>query len=410
MRSVWVVARWELRRTVARRGFLIATAAMPVLLLVGVLLLTLLGDRIGDSIAGAFDESGDAKADRYAVIDHSGLLTDLPASGQLVAFADVSAARADVAAGRLRGYFVVPADYIESGRVTLVTAEFGTFGLDDDAEPTISRALQAALLGSRLTPQEAARVVAPVRLQALDLAGESEPSVGSTVIGFVVPYAMALLFVIAIFVSSGYLLQGVGEEKESRVIEVVLSSVTPDELLIGKVLGQGIAGLSQILVWVISGLIVLPILLGQIDDPGEVNISVAVLPIGIAYFVLGYFLMASVYAAFGAVAPTSREGQQIAGWSAIIVVVPLMLNQLIIIDPDGALAVVLSLIPFTAPATGLLRMAAGSSDALTIGISLALLAISVPVMLWVSTRIFRVGLLVYGRRLRLRDIVVAMRG
>ena len=210
--------------------------------------------------------------------------------------------------------------------------------------------------------------------------------------------------------SSGYLLQGVGEEKESRVIEVVLSSVTPDELLIGKVLGQGIAGLSQIFIWVISVLIVLPILLGQIDDPGEVNISVAVLPIGIAYFVLGYFLMASVYAAFGAVAPTSREGQQIAGWSAIIVVVPLMLNQLIIIDPDGALAVVLSLIPFTAPATGLLRLAAGSSDALTIGISLALLAISVPVMLWVSTRIFRVGLLVYGRRLRLRDIVVAMRG
>jgi len=406
--SLLAVARWELHRTIGRRGFVIATAAVPVVLLVGVIIVTVLGERIGAAAASA---GAPDLATKRGVVDLAGVTTGTPPPANLPASASEIEARRAVEAGRLEGYFVIPPEYLVSGRIRYVTSDPGVFGTKLEAAQTaIAAHLVGRLLGARVDVLTAARVRSPVALVAEDLAGEPVVRGAGEVVAFFVPYLIAVLFLVSVFVSSGYLLEGVSEEKESRVIEIVLGAITPDHLLVGKLVGQAAAGLLQVGIWVLGGLALLPLLLRQLGDLGEVALSPAIVPLSVLVFLLGFLLLAGVYASAAAMSTSSREGQQLAAWLAVVVAVPFMFSTAIIYQPDGGLAVAFTFVPFMAPPAVLLRLAAGSQDWLTISVGLAILAASIPVMLWVSTRIFRIGLLVYGKRLSLRAVWAGLRG
>lgn len=409
MRNAAVVASWELRRTIGRKGFLISTAALPVLLAITVLVFVIFGDRIGGAVAEA---STSGPADGYGLIDHAGVLAgrDLPPG--FSRFADEAAAREALSRGDVDGYFVVDAGYMASGDVQFVADDFGTFGeREGDARGTIRSVLLEALLEAHVAPEIAPRIQQPVTLRAANVDGSPPRGVGAgMVFDSVVPYVAAVLFMVVVFTSAGYLLEGVSEEKETRVIELVLSSVTPDQLLLGKVAGQALAGLTQLLAWVLPALALVPVLLAQFDDLGDLTFNLAVLPLALAYLLFGYLLFAAFYATVGSLTTTFKESQQLAAYLILPSIVPFMLSAFIQGDPDGMLAVVLSWIPITAPIAGLMRVAAGSQDTLSLAISVGILAVCVPLALWISTRVFRIGLLVYGRRLRLSDIVRAVRG
>ncbi|MCY4112851.1 MAG: ABC transporter permease [Chloroflexi bacterium] len=409
MRNAAVVAAWELRRTVGRKGFLISTATVPVLLLITVLVFVIFGDRIG---AAAAEATTSEPADGYGLIDQAGVLEGRELAPGLERFADEAAARAALSQGAVDGYFVVGEDYMASGDVRFVAEEFGTFGeREGDARRAIRSVLLDALLEVHVAPEIAPRIQQPVALRASNVDGSPPRGFGAGVIfDSVVPYVAAILFMIVVFTSAGYLLEGVSEEKETRVIEVVLSSVTPDQLLLGKVAGQALAGLTQLLAWVLPALVLVPVLLAQFDDLGDLTFNLAVLPLALAYLLLGYLLFAAFYATVGSMTTTFKESQQLAAYLILPSIVPFMLSAFIQGDPDGTLAVVLSWIPITAPVGGLLRVAAGSHDTLSLAISVGILAACVPIGLWISTRVFRIGLLVYGRRLRLGDILRAVRG
>lgn len=409
MRNAAVVAAWELRRTVGRKGFLISTATVPVLLLIAVLVFVIFGDRIG---AAAAEATTSDPVDGYGLIDDAGVLEgrDLPSG--FTHFADEPAAREALSRESVDGYFVIGADYMASGDVRYVAEEFGTFGeREGDARRAIRTVLLEALLEAHVAPGIAPRIQQPVALHAETADGSPPQGFGAGMIfNSVVPYVAAILFMIVVFTSAGYLLEGVSEEKETRVIEVVLSSVTPDQLLLGKVAGQAIAGLTQLLAWVLPALVLVPVLLAQFDDLGDLTFNLAVLPLALAYLLLGYLLFAAFYATVGSMTTTFKESQQLAAYLILPSIVPFMLSAFIQGDPDGTLAVVLSWIPITAPVGGLLRVAAGSQDTLSLAISVGILAACVPFALWISTRVFRIGLLIYGRRLRLGDIFRAVRG
>ncbi len=409
MRNAAVVARWELRRTIGRKAFLISTATMPVLLAIAVLVVVVFGDCIGGTVEEA---SASDTGDAYGLIDRAGALDgrDLPPG--FTRFADEAAARAALAQDAIAGYFVLAADYEQSGAVRFVADDFGAFGeREGEARDLIRSVLLDALLQEHVAPEIAARIRQPVVLHAETVDG-SPPrgTAADSTIDAALPYAMAMLYLIIIFTSAGYLLEGVSEEKETRVIEIVLSSVTPDQLLLGKLAGQAMTGLVQALVWVATVLALVPLLLARFDLLGEVTFNLAVLPLAIAYLLLGYLLVAAFYATVGSMTTSFKEGQQLAAYVVLPSVVPFMLASLIQGDPDGLLAVVLSWVPVTAPIAGLMRVAAGSQDVLSIAISVVILAVCVLLALWTSTRVFRIGLLVYGRRLRLSDIVRALRG
>ncbi len=409
MRNATVVAAWELRRTIGRKGFLISTAALPVLLVITVLVFVIFGDRIGGAVAEASTSDSD---DRYGLIDHAGVLAgrDLPPG--FSRFADEATMRAALSRGDIDGYFVVDAGYMASGDVRFVADEFGTFGEREvDARRAIRSVLLDALLAAHVAPEIAPRIQQPVALRAESEDGSPPPGFGAGMIfDLGLPYVAAVLFMVVVFTSAGYLLEGVSEEKETRVIELVLSSVTPDQLLLGKVAGQALAGLTQLLTWVLPALALVPVLLAQFDDLGDLTFNLGVLPLALAYLLLGYLLFAAFYATVGSLTTSFKESQQLAAYLILPSVVPFMLSAFIQGDPDGTVAVVLSWIPITAPVAGLLRVAAGSQDTLSLAISVGILAACVPFALWISTRVFRIGLLVYGRRLRLSDILRAVRG
>jgi len=409
MRNAAVVAAWELRRTVGRKGFLISTATVPVLLLIAVLVFVIFGDRIG---AAAAEATTSDPVDGYGLIDDAAVLAGRELPPGFTRFAEEAAARAALSQGSIDGYFDVGADYMASGDVRFVADEFGTFGeREGDARRAIRSVLLEALLEAHVAPDIAPRIQQPVALRAENVDGSPPQGFGAGMIfNSVVPYVAAIPFMIVVFTSAGYLLEGVSEEKETRVIEVVLSSVTPDQLLLGKVAGQALAGLTQLLAWVLPALVLVPVLLAQFDDLGDLTFNLAVLPLAVAYLLLGYLLFAAFYATVGSMTTTFKESQQLAAYLILPSIIPFMLSAFIQGDPDGTLAVVLSWIPITAPVGGLLRVAAGSQDTLSLAISVGILAACVPFALWISTRVFRIGLLIYGRRLRLGDIVRAVRG
>ncbi len=171
---------------------------------------------------------------------------------------------------------------------------------------------------------------------------------------FLLPFAFTLLFVMSIFITSGYLLQSVTEEKENRVVEILLSSVPSLPLMAGKILGLGAAGLTQVAIWIAASLLFVPIIGGQVGGLGDLHVSPFVLVLGVVYFVLGYLCYGAIFTAVGAVAPGNREAQQYSGFFGFVAVIPLIFSSVFLSDIDSPIVWVLALFPLTAPATMLM--------------------------------------------------------
>jgi ABC-2 type transport system permease protein len=277
---------------------------------------------------------------------------------------------------------------------------------------TLDAFLVRGLLEGQVDERLLERAAAPSNLDRVTLDEQGEPtgpgSIGGAIAGFLIPYFLSIFLIISIFTASSYLLRSVGEEKESRVIEVVLSSVSATELLTGKVLGLGALGLTQVLVWVLSS-VVFTGGLGAVVAGAAAALNPRVLVLGVAYFVLGYLLYGTLMAAAGALGTNMRESQQMAGLFTFFAAVPFMFNTFIIANPNSSMARALSIFPLTAPTAMMLRLPFGTVPALDIALSLGLLALSIPLVLWAGAKVFRMGLLLYGKRPGLRQIARALR-
>ena len=214
----------------------------------------------------------------------------------------------------------------------------------------------------------------------------------------------------SIITGGQYLLQGVSEEKESRILESLLCSVTPDELMLGKLLGLGGAGLTLVGVWVVAGLMASAGLLSVLN----VSLPPALLLAAFAYFLLGYLFYASIMTGIGAMTSNLREAAQLSTVLTLLNFVPFWMLVKILNSPNSGLAVGLSLFPPSAATTMMLRMSAASVSgahipAWEIATSLGLLALSAIAALAIGSRMFRLGMLLYGKSPNLPEIVRILR-
>ena len=222
---------------------------------------------------------------------------------------------------------------------------------------------------------------------------------------YIVPLLFAILFMISIFFASGFLFQSVTEEKENRIIEVLLSSVSSTQLLTGKILGLGIAGLIQIVVWLLTVVIFSLVAPSIIPSLGGLHISPLFIVWGIVYFILGYLLFASLNAMVGSIGSTAKEGQ---AWSTIFVLpalLPYYLSYFITSQPEGILSRVCTLFPLTSPMTVIMRIAGGVISWWELVLSLVILVASILFAIWLAGKVFRIFLLMYGKRPALGEIV-----
>jgi ABC-2 type transport system permease protein len=200
------------------------------------------------------------------------------------------------------------------------------------------------------------------------------------------------------------LLQSVVEEKEDRVIEIIATTVSPTQLMAGKIIGLTSVGLTQVSIWI--GLAALAVLafIRRLPFLASLQLPWAVLALGLLYFLLGYLLIAACYAAAGAIVTTSQEAQTLVTPISMLGIAPLMLVNVILTQPNGTLALIFSLIPFSAPMTMLLRLPVADVPSWQVAASLLTLALAAFGAVLLAARALRISMTHSGRRLGLRDL------
>jgi len=277
-------------------------------------------------------------------------------------------------------------------------------------DEALAAVLRSALLaGSGVSGDVAQRIVVPVQVTAVAIDGAATSELGA-VASFLVPFGFTLLFVMSIFITSGYLLQSVTEEKENRVVEILLSSVPSLPLMAGKVVGLGAAGLTQVAIWVAATLLAIPLIAAQVGGLGDVSLDPTVILLALLYFVLGYLAYGAIFAAIGAIAPGNREAQQYSGFFGFMAVIPLIFSSAFLGgDVSSPLVWALALFPITTPATMLLVLAVSATIPVPMVVaSLATLGVFVVLATIASARVFRATLLLYGVRPSVGRIVGAI--
>jgi ABC-2 type transport system permease protein len=256
--------------------------------------------------------------------------------------------------------------------------------------------------------ERAARPLAQSDLYTLNREGKFElKDDRSELLDFLMPFAFGLLLGLTIVIGGQYLLQGVNEEKESRILESMLCTVIPEELLAGKLIGLGSAGLTLVVSWLVIGAVAA----GPAAAAIQASVRPSLLIVMIAYFMLGYLFYGSLMTGIGAIASNMREAQQFSVWFTFMLFVPFYLLPTLIGNPNSPLALTLSLLPPTAPVSSMLRLAAPGSSVpgWQVAASLGILAVAALIVLWVSARVFRVGMLLYGKTPTLPEIVRLVR-
>ncbi|MBZ0299615.1 MAG: ABC transporter permease [Anaerolineae bacterium] len=402
---IWKVFRYELGRNLRRKGYLFTTLGIPLLALLLPLAyqaLTSLDVNLG---LDAVFQSGDRTAQAAGYVDETGLFTD---PGALIRYPDEAAARRAMQAHEVATYYIIPADYVATGDVIQVMPTFSLAAIDDEA----IREVILNTLAQNVQPQVVQRLEDPARFTDIKLNQGGAQQAGSFDSSFLLVYVFTLSLLLSVFMTNGYLMQGVIEEKESRVIEILMSTLRPTQLLVGKILAFGTMGLIQMLAWVGGILVLLRLanVLDVISSLAVITVPLDVLPLVLVYFVLAYLFFASAYGILGALSVSMREGPQFAAVFTLPAVIPLWFIALFIENPNAPLAVALSLIPVTAPLAMIERLLMTSVPGWQIALSLVLMVLLIVGMLWLAGRLFRVTTLLSGQLPKLRDLPRLMRG
>mgnify|MGYP001812795394 CR=1 FL=1 len=401
-----LVARREYLRTVRRRGYIFGTLLLPIGIAV------LMGISIFFSTSG-FDTEGEASG-TIVVVNRSDVAIEPFETGlaslRLVTEAE---AAAQLEAGEIDGYYLIPETFSEDATLTRIEAggfDISSLEAGEANEGLLRYVIRATQLeAAGLSPEETARILQGMTINVVTVEGE-EVSGADIAAGIALPMVFVAIFMISIFMTSGYLLQSVTEEKENRVVEIVLSSIPATPLMAGKILGLGGAGLTQVAIWVISALVAVPLLSSQIPDLGPISIDPTMLGLSLLYFVLGYLAYGAIFAAIGAIAPGNREAQQYSGFLGFAAAVPFIVFSVFLTDLTSPVVYALCLFPLTTPTAMLIVL--GVSDGIPwtlVGASLTSLTLFAALATWASARIFRATVLLYGVRPSLQQLIGAIR-
>jgi ABC-2 type transport system permease protein len=295
-------------------------------------------------------------------------------------------------------YLVIPKDYVKTGEVLTESAR-ATGPFAGQSLPPFRSTLVRGLLKDRVEREIVDRVLDPVNVRRV-ATGPGKPKRSGPLADmgrFLVPYGFTVLMMMSIFAASGYLLRGISDEKEGRIIEIVLSSVSAQDLFLGKLLGLSAVGLTQVFVWLAMGVVPATAMLTFLDIPAA---AVLLAPL---FFLLGFLLYGTIIAGIGALGGSWRESQQLSGGVSMLVILPVMFFPVLLEAPNGGLSVVLSLFPFSAPIVMMIRLSATSVPWWQVVLSVALLTGCIWVAIRLSVRLFRTAMLMYGKRPSVRE-------
>jgi ABC-2 type transport system permease protein len=417
MRQLPIIFEREYVERVRSRSFLISTLLTPLIISVFA---------VGPSLTEKLQSSGSY---RFFVVDETeqagprvvetlnsrrGSSDQVTADGGLAPTAGMRQELAGrVKEGSIDGYVWIPADVAVSDHAELFVVGEVPAPVRDRVSGAVSSAVEISRLrAAGVAERDLARIFRPVDVSVELVADEA----GARVVGeggMVLAILTGLLLYMLILLYGSQVMHSVQEEKTSRIAEVLVSSVDPTDLMLGKVLGVGAAALTQVAIWMVlaGGAFGMRARLTALGLPSDTlatigtNLGPGIVLSSLCYLVLGFFLYATLFAAVGAAAASTEDAQRFTFPVILPLFIPIFLAEAIVGSPRGTMAVVLSWIPLTSPLVVPMRIGAGGAGGTEIAATLALLAASVAAVGWIAGKIYRVGILSTGSRPSLRELV-----
>jgi len=413
VRKTWAVLRREFVERVRTKWFWVSALLVPLLYASLFVVPALLLQEGGPTRIAVVDSARSTLGDRVTralEAGHAFRATRVPVGPGIV-----DSLLQEVSAKRLDGVLLLTGDVVARGAAEYRAANV-SFPRDlRELERVLGDVVTAARLErAGVAPALLERAARPITLTTKPIAG-TQVSRESAAQSFSLAYVMGILQYMAILMYGVTVKSSVLEEKTTRVVEVLVSSVRPFALLLGKVLGVGAASLFQLAIWGVAGAVLVSqrgiLTAFAAPTPGTAvfqvpQVSAAMAAIFLVYFLGGFFLYAAMFGAVGAMSSSEQEAQQAQQPIVWVLMFTFLFSIFALLnDPNSSLSRVLSLVPFTSPITMPVRWAAGPPPAAELATSLVALAAGIVAVTWVAARIYRVGILMTGKRPSLRELV-----
>lgn len=314
--------------------------------------------------------------------------------------------KAKILNGEIDAYIIIPRNFTDaSAKFELYSRRAEDVLLNSVINSALNRAVRAERLSkTNISEDELMSLMSKVNFSVKKISNEGEEKEGGSYFG--VGFFIALLIYITLSIYGQTILSAVLEEKETRIAEILFSSAKPIELMIGKLIGVGLACLTQLAIWLFSALLILLFSLPYLLAKGFQipQISPAAVILYLLYFLIGFFTYASVFALIGSAVTNMQEGGQFSLVPVSLMLVSFYLCLVVIRDPNSTISTVISVLPFSAPLAMPIRIIAETPPIWQIGLSMIVNVAAVFGIIWLSSRIYRVGMLMYGKRPTLPEL------
>ena len=411
MSKTLLVLKNEIITLLTRPSFWLVTFGLP---LVGSLLFAGVGlisrnAAASQNVSQILTSPQDLRPTGY--VDLSGLIRRFPTGdppGKFIAYPTETTARQALQAGQISAFYIVSPSYLRDGKITYIRPDFNPLASGGNLSGDFAWLLQLNLAGGDTL--FASLVNGPKKLDDVSLATSPQPD-QKNALALWTPYIITILFYMLIIGSASLLLGNVSKEKENRIMEVLLTSVTPQQLLTGKILGLGLVGLGQTLLWFGTSFLLLNLSGRTFKLPSDIHLPISFLAWGLVFFVLGYAVYASLMAGLGALAPNLREASQATFVIMLPLMVPLFLSSSVFMEaPNGWIATGLSLFPLSAPVAMMARLSTGGVPWWQAPLAAVLLALTALLILRGVAGMFRAQALLSGQGFKLKTYLRALAG
>jgi len=394
--KLWLVFRFEYIRRIKTKGFVFAVISMPLMIIMAIGL-------------GFLSARMQLNRKPIGILNQSKLITDAvfskPSSGilsdavEIIEYAQLETGKSDVILGNTQVFFVIPEDFMDHGNIQGYAVEKP----GENAFTALERGLKTALIKD-YNEEIIHRIESGSDFTIHSLDGSKQVNMRDWFIIFF-PFASGLIFMIVINISGGYLLQSVVDEKENRTMELIVTSTSPWELMIGKIIGNLSVGFTQALIWFSSAIVGLTIVklifgIGQLE-----NVQMVHLILFLGIILPGFVLFAALMTIVGVTASEMREAQQVSLLFTLPLASPFWLAAAILQHPDNPLTIFLSIFPLTSIVTMPLRASISIVPPLQILFAVLVIWVSAITALMLASKAFRMGMLQYGKRIRLGTLI-----
>ena len=407
MSQIYKIVKWEFINRVKTKLFLITTFALPFFMGGIMYLPSLLMDlepedksRIGliykrdiVSLINRFKN----QCDKILVTqegDPQFIFKDLDSEQE---------ALKDILDKRIDGYLVIPNSILDTGRVKYFSQSLSNIKIYNNLRRTLNQlVIEQRMLNQKIDISIVGQLSRKIEFETYELDELGEATEGDELSSFLIPYLFLMILFMTVFMSGQLLLRSVMEERTSRTIEILLSSVTPNQIMRGKILGLGALGLVQMIFYLIVGLSIM-------HFKELASIDIIQIPMFLIFFITGYLFYASIFAVMGTFFTSEQEAQQSSGLISLVAIIPMVFASYFITNPGSTFTILSTYIPPLTPFMMIIRLGTDSVELNEIVYTAILMIVSCWLMLKLSGKIFRTAILLYGKKITLKEIITWVR-